>query len=168
MRTPIHQILGYAEMLEEDAFASGQTGWVDDLGKIQAAARRLLEMVDGLPERLLIAPGEGTAEAREKEPAATTGMDSVPDPTEAGAGDDPAKATGPIRRADFEIAATEPVEPAHILVVDDNEVEPRDALAAPSLPRLHDRRRRKRPHRRCGSSRRLPSTSSSSTSSCPG
>ena len=58
MRTPIHQILGYAEMLEEDAIASGQTGWAEDLGKIQAAARRLLGMVDGLPERLLPPPGE--------------------------------------------------------------------------------------------------------------
>src|SRR5512145_1507835 len=53
MRTPIHQILGYAEMLEEDALASGQTGWADDLGKIQAATRRLLGMVDELPDRLL-------------------------------------------------------------------------------------------------------------------
>ena len=58
MRTPIHQILGYAEMLEEDAIASGQTGWAEDLGKIQAAARRLLGMVDGLPDRLLPEPGD--------------------------------------------------------------------------------------------------------------
>ena len=57
MRTPIHQILGYAEMMEEDAIASGQMNWADDLGKIQAAARRLLGMVDGLPDRLL--PGTG-------------------------------------------------------------------------------------------------------------
>ena len=70
MRTPIHQILGYAEMLEEDAIASGQTGWAEDLGKIQAAAKRLLGMVDGLPDRLLPEPGETTLEGPGGQPAA--------------------------------------------------------------------------------------------------
>ena len=132
MRTPIHQILGYAEMLEEDALASGQTGWADDLGKIQAAARRLLGMVDGLPERLLPVPAEealpepllpgpvvpASALAPEPEPgslSATLVLDSAVE--EAGR-----ELTGPIRRTEPELAGGGPVEPAHLLVVDDNEV----------------------------------------------
>ncbi len=135
MRTPIHQILGYAEMLEEDAIASGQTGWAEDLGKIQAATRRLLGMVDGLPERLLPEPGESPADGSVEAPAAP------PDPVEATAGterrrpiamsppeESPAEVTGPIRRGDLDIAPTEPVEPAHLLVVDDN-AENREMLS---------------------------------------
>jgi len=133
MRTPIHQILGYAEMLEEDAIASGQTNWADDLGKIQAAARRLLGMVDGLPERLLPGPGEpSSAEAPEGPSAPPPGTPrTVPpaaEPAPPGAEERSPELTGPIRRADFEIASAEPVEPAHLLVVDDN-AENRDMLS---------------------------------------
>lgn len=143
MRTPIHQILGYAEMLEEDAIASGQTGWAEDLGKIQAATRRLLGMVDGLPERLLPEPGaaavdgsegsppaapsvEGKEATEGRHPAAGAGipLSAAPTPPESG----PAEVTGPIRRADLDIAPTEPVEPAHLLVVDDN-AENREMLS---------------------------------------
>ncbi len=144
MRTPIHQILGYAEMLEEDAIASGQTGWAEDLGKIQAATRRLLGMVDGLPERLLPEPGEsafdGSAEApsagpapveeaaaterRQSSAAAGPSTPAAVAFTEQG----PAEVTGPIRRGDLDIAPTEPVEPAHLLVVDDN-AENREMLS---------------------------------------
>lgn len=45
LRTPLNQILGYSEMLEEDAAAAGQADVVADLQKIQAAARRLLEVI---------------------------------------------------------------------------------------------------------------------------
>jgi class 3 adenylate cyclase/CheY-like chemotaxis protein len=144
MRTPIHQILGYAEMLEEDAIASGQTGWAEDLGKIQAATRRLLGMVDGLPERLLPEPGEtafdGSGEAPSARPApveeaaATERRHSAaaagPPPPAAVplAEQSPAEVTGPIRRGDLDIAPTEPVEPAHLLVVDDN-AENREMLS---------------------------------------
>jgi sigma-B regulation protein RsbU (phosphoserine phosphatase) len=51
--TPINQILGYSEMLEEDAEAMGQTEVVEDLQKIQSAASNLLTMVR---ERLTDAP----------------------------------------------------------------------------------------------------------------
>ncbi|MBK9090257.1 MAG: response regulator [Holophagales bacterium] len=144
MRTPIHQILGYAEMLEEDAIASGQTGWAEDLGKIQAATRRLLGMVDGLPERLLPEPGEApadgyaeaptaapapveetaTTERRRPVTAAATHLPAAVMPPE----ERPAEVTGPIRRGDLDIAPTEPVEPAHLLVVDDN-AENREMLS---------------------------------------
>ena len=148
MRTPIHQIVGYAEMLEEDALASGQTGWADDLGKIQAAARRLLGMVDGLPDRLLAEPGTGAAgppETDVEEPgpelrpettpedacAATAPLDPVLPPQ--AAADGPAESardalTGPIRRVDIDITPVEPVEAAHLLVVDDN-AENREMLS---------------------------------------
>lgn len=144
MRTPIHQILGYAEMLEEDAIASGQTGWAEDLGKIQAATRRLLGMVDGLPERLLpepcAVPSDGPPEAL---PAPVAAVETPADPERrrpaAAAGtllsaavaaseQSPTEVTGPIRRGDLDIAPTEPVEPAHILVVDDN-AENREMLS---------------------------------------
>lgn len=45
-RTPLNQILGYGEMLEEDAESAGQTSVVSDLQRIQKASRRLLELVD--------------------------------------------------------------------------------------------------------------------------
>jgi class 3 adenylate cyclase len=58
LRTPINQILGYAELLQEDAEEKGQPGFVPDLQKIQAAARRLLGLIDELmaPGKLAPAP----------------------------------------------------------------------------------------------------------------
>lgn len=44
LRTPLNQIIGYSEMLEEDATDAGQGALVPDLQKIQKAARNL----DGL------------------------------------------------------------------------------------------------------------------------
>jgi class 3 adenylate cyclase len=129
MRTPIHQILGYAEMLEEDAVASGQTNWADDLGKIQAAARRLLGMVDGLPERLLPAPATDRLTADPAgAPESVPWADPLPAPLPPPADAPSPELTGPIRRVEVEIATSEPVEPAHILVVDDNP-ENRDMLS---------------------------------------
>jgi sigma-B regulation protein RsbU (phosphoserine phosphatase) len=46
LRTPLNQILGYGEMLEEDAQAAGQESAVSDLRKIQQAARRMLELIN--------------------------------------------------------------------------------------------------------------------------
>ena len=46
LRTPLNQIIGYSEMLEEDAEQSGQTAFVPDLQKIQRAARNLLEVIN--------------------------------------------------------------------------------------------------------------------------
>lgn len=46
LRTPLNQILGYGEMLEEDAQAAGQEGAVSDLRKIQQAARRMLDLIN--------------------------------------------------------------------------------------------------------------------------
>ncbi|MCL4806676.1 MAG: response regulator [Thermoanaerobaculia bacterium] len=130
MRTPIHQILGYAEMLEEDALASGQTGWAEDLGKIQAATHRLLGMVDGLPERLLPGPAGEPAETSWEPPPRPPGdaRTPLPVPAEPSALAAAQAATGPVRRLDVDLASSEPVEAAHVLVVDDND-ENREMLS---------------------------------------
>ena len=46
LRTPVNQIIGYSEMLQEDAEAGGHKAYVSDLQKIQLAARQLLELVN--------------------------------------------------------------------------------------------------------------------------
>ena len=46
LRTPVNQILGYSEMLQEDAEAAGHAAYVADLQKIQLAARNLLGIVN--------------------------------------------------------------------------------------------------------------------------
>ena len=46
LRTPVNQILGYSEMLQEDAEAAGHSTYVPDLQKIQFAARQLEGVID--------------------------------------------------------------------------------------------------------------------------
>jgi len=46
LRTPLNAIIGYSEMLQEDATELGATQLVDDLGKVQAAGRHLLELIN--------------------------------------------------------------------------------------------------------------------------
>ncbi len=46
LKTPINQIIGYSEMLAEDAEEKGQTDALADLSKIISAARTLLELID--------------------------------------------------------------------------------------------------------------------------
>jgi len=46
LRTPVNQILGYSEMLEEDAEADGHSAYVSDLKKIQSASRQLLSLIN--------------------------------------------------------------------------------------------------------------------------
>jgi class 3 adenylate cyclase len=50
LRTPLGQILGYAEILEEDARDAGNDPLVPDIHRIQGAARDLLRLVDGIFE----------------------------------------------------------------------------------------------------------------------
>lgn len=65
-RTPLNQILGYGEMLEEDAESAGQTSVVSDLQRIQKASRRLLELVDThLTTRFLQLPPKAPTESSE-------------------------------------------------------------------------------------------------------
>ncbi len=48
LRTPINQILGYSELLQEEAEGDGHPQYIPDLQRIQSAARRLIGMVDNL------------------------------------------------------------------------------------------------------------------------
>jgi len=47
VRTPISQIMGYAELLEEELEERDAAELIPDLGKIRKAAERLLDLVDG-------------------------------------------------------------------------------------------------------------------------
>jgi class 3 adenylate cyclase len=49
LRTPINQIIGYGEMLAEEATSEGHQQYVPDLEKIGIAARNLLAKIDSLP-----------------------------------------------------------------------------------------------------------------------
>ena len=46
LRTPVNQILGYSEMLQEDAEAAGHDTYVSDLKKIQVASRQLMGLIN--------------------------------------------------------------------------------------------------------------------------
>jgi class 3 adenylate cyclase len=59
LRTPVNAILGYSEMLVEDAEASGKADSVDDLKRIHGAGLKLLALLDDLV-RLSTAGGRAT------------------------------------------------------------------------------------------------------------
>ncbi|HEX6909196.1 MAG TPA: histidine kinase dimerization/phospho-acceptor domain-containing protein [Longimicrobium sp.] len=46
LRTPLTQIIGYTEMLMEQAHEDGNDGYVPDLQKVRAAGYRLLALLD--------------------------------------------------------------------------------------------------------------------------
>lgn len=46
LRTPLNAVIGYAEMLQEDAEDLGEPQFVDDLGKIKSAATHLLSLIN--------------------------------------------------------------------------------------------------------------------------
>ena len=112
LRTPLHQIIGYAELLEDEIKDAGQEKYVADLQKVRAAARRALELVDAT-----FPPGGEVAGSPVvfREPV-----------------DDP-----PPRQAERELPALPPLRPpaepivpgsVSLLVVDDNELN-RDMLS---------------------------------------
>jgi len=76
MRTSLGQILGYSEMLTEDAEDNGQDDMVVDLGKIHTSASKLLTMVDQMlspeassaPARAATESGSGDAAAEGEAP----------------------------------------------------------------------------------------------------
>ena len=78
LRTPINQILGYSELLQEEAEEGGQAAFVPDLQKIQAAARKLLALIDEhlSPDRLP-APAAPSA-ATVASPTAPPGSGATP------------------------------------------------------------------------------------------
>ena len=46
LRTPVHQIVGYVEMLQEDADAEGNQALASDLGKVKTAAANLQKLLE--------------------------------------------------------------------------------------------------------------------------
>jgi len=124
MRTPINQILGYSELIEEEACDAGQQDLVPDLKRVQEAARNLLGMIDRFlgPDGLvagLLAPGEAPAAEPRPRPAAEPEARLTRDETM------------PPRLSTAELPP--PVQPtgdvtSSLLVVDDNEMN-RDMLS---------------------------------------
>ena len=111
LRTPLHQIIGYSELLEDEVRDAGQDKFVTDLARIREAARAALEVVDhAVPPS---PPPAAPAVFREPErrPATATQELSVPLPS--------------VARP--EAALPEPGA-ARLLVVDDNELN-RDMLS---------------------------------------
>src|SRR5437870_3588101 len=118
LRTPINQIIGYSEMLEEDAAEAGQAKMSGDLKRIAEAARRMLELIDRIPDQLTApSPAPPPAPARAARPAAA----DVPLPSE----DGPGPATLALRAA---VSKTRGESGGTLLVVDDNELN-RDMLS---------------------------------------
>jgi GAF domain-containing protein len=67
LRTPLNAVIGYAEMLKEDAEEQGHEGRATDLGRIRDAGRNLIGTIEdvlgliiGGEVQVTIAPGEGT------------------------------------------------------------------------------------------------------------
>jgi DNA-binding response OmpR family regulator/tRNA A-37 threonylcarbamoyl transferase component Bud32 len=100
LRTPLNQILGYSEMLQEEAEELERPSFAADLQKIEQAGRRLLELVDSIA--LPTAPAPSAADTL---PTASRRLEAP------SAIDEHAPATG-----------------GRILVVDDNEMN-RDMLS---------------------------------------
>ena len=101
LRTPINQIIGYGEMLEEEVAADGQEQYLDDLKKIGIAARNLLKVIDALP-----LDGNG---ASAPSPAASSPAVKV-------------KSGEYVAPAGSTVAREGSDEPARVLVVDDVEL----------------------------------------------
>ncbi|MBI2394570.1 MAG: response regulator [Deltaproteobacteria bacterium] len=66
LRTPIHQILGYSELLAEEAEENGREDMLPDLRRIAAAARELLPRIDALLEGDSIPPSLGAISAADR------------------------------------------------------------------------------------------------------
>lgn len=114
LRTPLHQIIGYAELLEDEVRDAGQEKYLADLAKIRDAARKALEFVDeAVPPTT--APA-GPSVFREPEPGPPSPVAPPPETT---------VPLAPVPRP-----AAGPVDPGSVrlFVVDDNELN-RDMLS---------------------------------------
>lgn len=106
--TPINTIIGYSEMLLEDAEERGQQEVVADLQKIHAAAQRFLALIHNVVQ---YAQGQEGALVQD---AVTTAMIQ--------------NAVSSLRPLAAEAAAPPAALPATLLIVDDNEIN-RDVLS---------------------------------------
>lgn len=105
LRTPLNQIIGYSEMMREEAEEAGRPDFVSDLGKIEKAGHRLLELIDD------IVPGD-----RPSGPSTADTVSSVPLPP-----------SGHISAAGPAVTTVGARSPARLLVVDDDPMN-RDML----------------------------------------
>jgi len=132
LRTPINQIIGYSEMLQEDAADTGQDKMSGDLKKIGEAARRMLELIDRIPDQLgapTAVPPPAPAAVAPPAPAlvppsaraARPAGPATPEPID----DGPGPATLALRAA---VSKTRAESGGKLLVVDDNELN-RDMLS---------------------------------------
>ncbi|PTX91746.1 SpoIIE family protein phosphatase [Opitutus sp. ER46] len=105
LRTPINQIIGYSELLAEEALDAGHDAYAPDLQKINGAARALLALINAnlTDDRLTLNGAVAAGAALAPSPAAA-------EPAESAAADDPSE-------GDPRPAPT----PGRILVVDDQE-----------------------------------------------
>lgn len=58
LRTPLNTIIGYSEILEEDAEDLGQSGFVPDLRKIQQSSKHLLGLIDAILDLSKVESGQ--------------------------------------------------------------------------------------------------------------
>ena len=132
LRTPLNQIIGYSEMLIEEAEESGQDGFIPDLKKVHSAAKRLVELIQehlGPGKQLPASP------AATPEPALETNRQPAPVlPSEAQASEEsipagmaPLAAAPAPGKAEASLAQASSEQKSHLLVVDDNEAN-RDML----------------------------------------
>jgi signal transduction histidine kinase len=70
LRTPLNAIIGYSELLQEEAADRADTQTADDLGKIQAASRHLLGLIEEVLDFSKIEAGRATISAEEFDVAA--------------------------------------------------------------------------------------------------
>ena len=107
LRTPINAIVGYGEMLREDAANEGADALVADLDKLLGEANLLLGRIDGL------VTFSGGSAPRVEATGSTTTQTSAPTKMV----ESLLKSVRPIAAKEADLAA---VEPSRILVVDDN------------------------------------------------
>jgi adenylate cyclase len=82
-RTCLTQIIGYSELLQEEAGGRGDAPFVQDLGRIEAAGRRLLALINERAEALFAdvpAPEEPEPPGRDERPLAARGALPVESP----------------------------------------------------------------------------------------
>lgn len=128
LRTPINQIIGYSEMLDEDAEEAGQSKMSADLERIRDAARSMLELVDRIPDELagaaVTVPPPAPATAKPTIPPPRRARPSAAEVFPADEEDAPGFGTLAIRSA---VSKAVPGT-GTLLVVDDNELN-RDMLS---------------------------------------
>jgi class 3 adenylate cyclase/CheY-like chemotaxis protein len=139
LRTPVNQILGYSELLQEEMEDRGLTEFVSDLQKIQTAARNQIELINKilappasekptLPMKAPVtAPGDPVPTST---PPAIVTPATAPAPTPAAQDGSWQDQTAPIKIVPVVVPSleSEGAAAAPVLVVDDNEMN-RDMLS---------------------------------------